>query len=165
MDKISRFRFVSVAFLISVLCIVPVSILAQSVMEQCPSIVINEFVICESRGTEYDSDSVNNAHGVFTVTVSGNYISGQSYFYSVHHTASITHNSPFWYDAAYTWYSDQYDIDDYQDDITDDWSDSYDYNTSPYPTTAGTYMRVRVYWWIVLVATYYLDATIYAPAK
>jgi hypothetical protein len=159
--EIKRYKMILVVAIVTILCVVPFSMMPQSALEHTPIEKSISFVLTESRGTEYDSDT----QATFTVTVSGNYRSGQSYFYSVHHTASITWSWPYWYDAAYTWYSDEYDVNNFTDGITDDWSDSYDYSSSPYPTTAGTYMRVRVYWGIILVGTYYLDATIYVPAK
>lgn len=138
--------------------------LTSSALEHAPIECSNTFVLTQDRGTEHDSDVINTFYGVLTVSVTGYYHSGQSYFYSVHHYISIDVNWPYWFATYYTWYSDQYDIDKYKS-VTVDWSDSYDYTTTPYTHMAETSARIEVYWLSQHLATYNLDAIIYAPAK
>jgi len=138
--------------------------LTQSALDHAPIECTKTFVLTQDRGTSYDSDVLNTWYGVLTVSVTGYYRSGQDYFYSVHHYIEIDVYWPYWFDIDYTWYSDQYDIDD-DEIVTVDWSDSHDYTSTPYTTTAGTSATIKVYWTSQYITTYYLDATVYSPAK
>jgi len=152
-----------IAVVLSFMALIPA---AYASADHIPDFNVVVYLICDSeeRSTEYDSDYLNNIYGTFTVTITGYYRFGDGYFYKTYHTASVVRKGGNHYDIYHEWYSDEYDIGDLDEGVDEDWSDSYTYEKSPYPTYAGTYMKVWVYFWIFFMGSYTVNATIYVPA-